>query len=139
MSYVLAFFQKPPVTTLWAPSAPLKPLGYPQYHYPSLNRPTPTPATLSSVKHEHYHYHYENWDGGNGVTGKSPPQSTSAYVYSRPLEVTSNPSSSYKNQYRGDPYRKRADDDQPYFPVDNKKSIVENGTLNNDKNTRKIQ
>ena len=134
----LTYFQEPPVTTLLAPS---KPLGYPQYHYPPLTKPTvaPTPAS-SSVKHEHYHYHYENWDGGNGVTGKSPPQSTSAYVYSRPLEVVnSNPSLSYKNQYRGDPYRKRSDDDRPYFPIDDKKSIVDNVTFNEDKNSRKIQ
>ena len=82
------------------------------------------------MKHEHFHFHYpENWDGiGNGVGSKAE-----AHVLSRPLHV----SEVYKNQYKGDPYKKRADDG-PYFPVGDQDSTLESVTVT-DKNSRKIQ
>ena len=134
--YWSPFFRKEPpapVTTLWATAG--QPLGYPQYHFPTIAKPTPAPTPAStSVKHEHYHYHYDNWDGSNGVNSKQPP-STSTYVYSPPLRV-SNPST-YKNQYRGDPYRKRANDDQPYFPIEDDTSDTQVSDRS-DKNSRKL-
>ena len=134
--YLSPFFPKEPpapVTTLWATAG--QPLGYPQYHFPTIAKPTPAPTPAStSVKHEHYHYHYDNWDGSNGVNSKQPP-STSTYVYSPPLRV-SNPSA-YKNQYRGDPYRKRANDDQPYFPIEDDTSDTQVSDRS-DKNSRQL-
>ena len=141
------------------------PQGYPQlFSATSMASPTQSsftqPSNPTSVKHEHYHYHYptkDNYFSGNhpeidnnGLNRRHSgvfPVSTQHEVYSHPVDIMDTNDGKYKNQYKGDPYRKRTLDD-PYFPIkarseDNDAVVDEEAkeieTTESDKNNRKLE
>ena len=138
-----------------------------QQSYPAvLQQHVPTQSSLyppssSSVKHEHFHYHYPTKDNYhseshsfNKLDGKTEivtaKQNPSYAVHSPPLYIKPD-MSPYKHQYKGDPYKKRADDDdttteyalEPYFPIKARSEDKEGTTTEQmheitDKNSRKM-
>ena len=106
------------------------------------------------MKHEHFHYHYPTKDSHysgnhptldeiNGLSGRTGIiTSHGKYeIYSKPVVMESN-LEKYKHQYKGEPYKKRADDEEPYFPIDensDNNSQLETQNSSADKNHRNLE
>ena len=108
---------------------------YPNHQQQFSNIPTQRPSSVyqpssTSVKHEHFHYYYQtkdnhlnkhpNFNGFNGIGSSEflTKEATPSYaIQSKPLYIQNDPKLPYKVQYKGDPYKRKLDDQEELLPI----------------------
>ena len=118
------------------------------------------------MKHEHFHYHYPTKDShfsgshpqaadlmttqdltpvADFLTPHDPNRRTGIItghgqyqIYSKPIDLQLENSEKYKNQYKGQPYKKRAED-KAYFPTGDNVSLNIQTQELSDKNNRNLE
>jgi len=138
---------------------------YPQYnpHVPvSSTQSSFNNQASTSVKHEHFHYHYPTKDSHSSGNHPKLDQNKGALVqtlgvqnglngrtgiitghgqyefYSKPIEIQPGNTEKYKHQYKGQPYKKRAED-EAYFPMGEDVSSKLEAQSLRDKNNRNLE
>ena len=138
---------------------------YPQYnpHVPvSSTQSSFNDQASTSVKHEHFHYHYPTKDSHSSGNHPKLDQNKGALIqtlgvqnglngrtgiitghgqyefYSNPIEMQPGSTEKYKHQYKGQPYKKRADD-EAYFPMGEDVSSKLDAQSLRDKNNRNLE